>query len=63
MDIIIFSNDLYTLYPVNYSFDFTIMDCFEYCDAFREAMATYNEEINRWVMKNKTGYFFGCICQ
>ena len=56
MDIIIFSNDLYTLYPVNYDFDFTIMNCFEYCDAFREAMATYNEEINRWVMKNKIGF-------
>lgn len=61
MDIIVFKNELYTLYPLNYDFDFTILDFFEYCDAFREAMATYNDELNRWIMNNGTGIWFGCI--
>jgi len=64
MDLIILGHDnIYTLYPLNYVFNFEIMDCFEYCDAFRKAMSTYNEEINRWVMNNGIGHFFGCVCQ
>ena len=61
MDIIVFKNDLYTLYSLDYDFDFTILDFFEYCDAFREAMATFNDELNRWIMNNGTGIWFGCI--
>ena len=52
---------MYNLITLNYDFNFEILDCFEYCDAFREAMSTYKDEINRWVMKDGR-YFFGCMC-
>ena len=61
MDIIVLHEGMYNLITLNYDFNFEIMDCFEYCDAFREAMSTYKEEINRWVMKDGR-YFFGCMC-
>lgn len=60
MDIIVFANDLYNLYPINYEFDWTVMNFYEYCDAFREALATYDSESNRWIMNNGTGIWFGC---
>ena len=61
MDIIVLHEGMYNLITLNYDFNFEILDCFEYCDAFREAMSTYKEEINRWVMKDGR-YFFGCMC-
>ena len=62
MDIIVVHEGVYTLESLDwYTFNFKILDCFEYCDAFREAMSTYKEEINRWVMKDGR-YFFGCMC-
>ena len=61
MDIIVLHEGMYNLITLNYDFNFEIMDCFDYCDAFREAMSTYKEEINRWVMKDGR-YFFGCMC-
>jgi len=61
LDIIVLHEGMYNLITLNYDFNFEILDCFEYCDAFREAMSTYKEEINRWVMKDGR-YFFGCMC-
>jgi|TARA_R100000149_G_C5839515_1_gene112124 hypothetical protein len=60
MDIIIFSDGLYQLVPMNYNFNFAVMDFFDYCSAFREALAVYDNELNRWVMKDGR-HFFGCI--
>lgn len=60
MDLIVWSEGAYYLMKIDYLFDFTVLDFFEYCDAFRNAMATYNDEINRWVMKDGR-HFFGCI--
>ena len=60
MDIILLHDGIYTLVPLNYDFDFTVMNFFEYCDAFREAMATFDEELNRWITKNGQ-IFFGCL--
>jgi len=60
MDIIVFSDGLYQLVTLNYKFDFAALDFFDYCDAFREALAVYNDELNRWVMKDGS-HFFGCI--
>ena len=59
MDIIILHNGMYSLVPLQYDFNFEIMNFFEYCNAFREAMAVFDEELNRWVMKNGK-VFFGC---
>ncbi len=61
MDIIVLHEGMYNLITLNYDFNFEILDCFEYCDAFREAMSTYKDEINRWVMRDGR-YFFGCMC-
>ena len=61
MDIIVLHEGMYSLIILNYDFNFEILDCFEYCDAFREAMSTYKDEINRWVMRDGR-YFFGCMC-
>ena len=61
MDIIVLHEGMYNLITLNYDFNFEIMDCFQYCDAFREAMSTYKDEINKWVMKDGR-YFFGCMC-
>ena len=61
MDIIVLHEGMYNLITLNYEFNFEILDCFEYCDAFREAMSTYKDEINKWVMKDGR-YFFGCMC-
>ena len=61
MDIIVLHEGMYSLITLNYDFNFKILDCFEYCDVFREAMSTYKDEINRWVMRDGR-YFFGCMC-
>ena len=45
---------------IDYLFDFNVLNFFEYCDSFRQALATYNDEINRWVMKDGR-HFFGCV--
>ena len=60
MDIILLHDAIYTLVTLKYDLDCNVMNFFEYCDAFREAMATFDEELNRWVMKNGK-IFFGCI--
>ena len=54
MDVIIFQNELYYLYPVTKTMfinltTFDIIDCFSLCDLLRQ-----NLKIN--------GIFFGCIC-
>ena len=61
MEIIVFQNELYTLYPVNYNFDFSKWDFYDYCDMVRKALSTFDDKINRWVMDNGTGIWFGCI--
>lgn len=61
MDIIVFANDLYSLYPINYDFDFSKWDFYDYCDMVREAVATFDNESNKWIMNNGTGIWFGCI--
>jgi len=40
-----------------------MMDCFDYCDVLREQLTTYLEHINRHVMINGGGFFFGCVCR
>ncbi|MGB2161684.1 MAG: hypothetical protein ACPHY7_00490 [Gammaproteobacteria bacterium] len=61
MEIIVFQNEIYTLYPINYNFDFLKWDFYDYCDIVREALSTFDDEINRWVMNNGSGIWFGCI--
>ena len=58
MDIIILYDGLYHLVPVTES----VPDCFDYCDTYKEQLATYLDQINKWVMKEGGGVFYGCIC-
>ena len=71
MDLILYSDGLFELVKLNYNFNFAVMDLFEYCDAFREALAVYNYDLNTWIMKKllklpqlqmKNGsHFIGCV--
>lgn len=40
----------------------TLLECSGFADAHREAISTYNEEINRWVMNDGSGSWFGHQC-
>ena len=37
--------------------------CGNYGDILREQVADYNEEQNRWILKDGRGDFFGVICE
>jgi hypothetical protein len=58
MELIILHDGMYQLHNVVDS----VPDCFEYCDIYREQLATYIDSLNKWVMKDGSGFFFGCIC-
>ena len=64
MDLIIFNDGLYYLYPVTPELVAGEIwkDCFDLCDILRDKLTIYNSDINRYVMKNGS-LFFGCICK
>ena len=66
MDLIILSDGLYQLIPVTKQMmaDIDIVgkvDLFSLCDALRNKLTTYLEHIDRHVMKDGGGFFYGCI--
>jgi hypothetical protein len=58
VDIIILQDSLYQIIKVAES----VPNCFDYCDIYREQFATYLNHINKWVMKDGGGIFYGCVC-
>ena len=67
MDLIILSDGVYSLVPVTKAMLehiklFAEVDCFDLCDILRLKLTTYYEFINRHVMNDGSGDFFGCIC-
>ena len=40
----------------------TLIECLDFGEGHREAIATYKESINRWVMNNGSGNWFGSEC-
>tara|TARA_R110000803_G_C11755403_1_gene293134 strand:- start:254 stop:460 length:207 start_codon:yes stop_codon:yes gene_type:complete len=67
MDLIILQDGLYHLYPATKEMFAgavrpEVVDCFSLCDIIREKLTTYLSHMNRYVMKNGTGIFYGCIC-
>jgi hypothetical protein len=68
MDIILYTDGLYTLVPVTKQMLsdlalFTKVDCFDLCDILRIKLTTYHDApVNRHVMNDGSGDFFGCIC-
>ncbi len=66
MDLIILSDGLYQLIPVTKQMiaDIDIVgevDLFSLCDALRNKLTTYLEHINKQVMKDGGGFFYGCV--
>ena len=66
MDLIILSDGLYQLIPVTKEMikDIDIVgevDLFSLCDVLRNELTTYLEHINKYVMKEGGGFFYGCI--
>ena len=37
--------------------------CGDYGHILREQLADYNEDRNRWILKDGRGYFFGVMCK
>ncbi len=68
MELIILNDGLYQLIPVTKQVMEGIVitaevDCFDLCDILRLKLTTYHEFINRHVMNDGSGDFFGCICR
>jgi len=68
MDLIILNDGLYQLVPLTKQMMehmslLVKVDCFDLCDIVRLKLTTYYDEINRHVMNDGSGDFFGCICR
>ena len=67
MDLIILTDGMYTLVPVTKQMMKDVMlfgqlNFFDLCDILRLKLTTYHEApINRHVMNDGSGDFFGCI--
>ncbi len=48
--------------PMEFNRAVTLLECSGFADAHREVVSTYNEEINRWVMNDGSGSWFGHQC-
>ena len=68
MSLIILTDGIYHLVPVTKELLEGMVlvqetDLFELCDILRLKLTTYDEFINRHVMNDGSGDFFGCICR
>ena len=68
MDLIIFSNELWHLMPVTKAMfegfiKPEIVDCFSLCDILKDKLTTYLTVQNQYIMNDKSGLFYGCICK
>jgi len=63
MDLIIFNDGLYYLYPVTPELvaGEVWKDCFDLCGILREKLAVYKSETNQWLI-GQGKVFFGCTC-
>ena len=66
MELIILNDGLYQLIPVTKQMLVNVqlvteVDFFDLCDILRLKLTTYHDEINRHVMNDGSGDFFGCI--
>ena len=69
MDLILLSDELYHLVKVTKEMMEGIellsnVDCFDLCDILRMHLTTYHEPpFNVHVMKDGSGYLYGCVCK
>ena len=67
MDLIILQDGLYHVYPATQAMFLNatepeVIDCFNMCNIIREQLTTYLSHMNKYVMKDGSGIFYGCIC-
>jgi len=68
MELIIINDGLYQLLPVTKEIMKDIVltadvDCFELCEILRVKLTGYVDTLNLHMMKDGSGYFYGCICR
>ncbi len=68
MELIIQNDGLYQLVPVTKEMMEHIsllvkVDCMELCEIIRLKLTGYLDSLNLHVMKDGSGYFYGCICK
>jgi hypothetical protein len=68
MDLIILNDGVYHLVEVTKQMTEHIkllneVDCFSLCDILRLKLSTYTDSLNIHVMKDGSGYFYGCMCK
>ena len=69
MDLIILIDGFYHLVPVTKDMLLNIklvqeVNCFDLCEILRVELSTYFDlPLNRHIMKDGSGDFFGCICR
>ena len=66
MSVIILHDSLYYLLPVTADWFVGVtlpetIDLFSLCDVLRNELTTYLDHINKHIMKDGGGVFFGCI--
>jgi len=66
MNVIILSDGLYYLLPVTKDWFVGVtlpetIDLFSLCNVLRNELTTYLDNINKHVMNDGSGYFYGCI--
>ena len=68
MDLIILNDVGYNLVPVTKAMlehmkILVEVDCFDLCDIVRLEFTDYLDTVNQHIMKDGTGFFYGCICR
>ena len=68
MELIILDDGIYSLVKVTKEMMkqielFSKVDCFDLCDIIRLKLTTFKEFVNRHVMNDGSGDFYGCICR
>ena len=68
MDLIVLNEGMYHLIPVTKTLFAgaiisEVIDCYSLCEVLRESLTTYFPDINKYVMKDGSGLFYGCICE
>ena len=48
--------------PLEFARPMTLLECSGYADAHRGGVSTYNEDLNRWIMNDGSGTWFGHQC-
>jgi|TARA_R100001463_G_scaffold9709_1_gene29054 hypothetical protein len=67
MELIILNDGLYQLLPVTKEIMEGIVitaevSCLDLCEILRAKLTGYADTINLHVMKDGSGYFYGCVC-